>query len=1043
MRAQLLYLLLLVPALSFAQHRITGTITDAADGKSLAGVSITGITSSGSLVTISTNTNGEYALTSSERFIRISCFLIGYESKSLQIDGGNRIDIAMEANNTALTEVVVTALGISRDAKALSYSRQSMNTENLTSAPTTNIVSTLSGRIAGVQITPPSTNTGSARIVIRGNNSITGNNQPLFVIDGVPVDNEVGDSRLTTSGNNELDYGNVAANINPEDIEDIEVLKGPNAAALYGSRAANGAVLITTKKSKGEKFTVTVNSNATFQRISEFPEYQNMFGAGNSFRLEGSGSTNNPDRIPDLSVFYRSWGAPMLGQPVYSINGGQKSYLPQPNNVKDFYQTAGMFTNSISFDGGNKENNYRLSYTNFNGGSIVKDINTNKRHNVNLRLFNSFTKWLTMDAKLTYIHNEVRNRQYMNGSTKNPIYQYAFMVRDDQLSEFQQYKDEYGNEINTHREFLNPYWAINENPNRDQKNQFLGAFNLNAQLNDWLSFTTKFGSEMYWMDGYVFNNRGAQSDPDGSMNTFNNSMFSTNIDAVLFAKNRVGRLGINSFVGVGQFNIGNKRNRQNINSLIQPGLINLSNSSEFPSVSQFESEKTIRSVYGNVSLDYNNYLFVDITARNDWSSTLPTVNNAYFYPSIGGAFVFTEAFSPLKSDVFSFGKLRASYAIVGNDTDPYQLVPTYSFNGIYNGQAYASLSPTYYNPDLKPEKTASMEFGVDLKFLRNRLTLDVTYYNSSTTNQILSAQITPTSGFQRRFYNAGEIRNSGTEYSIYGAPIKREHFSWSIVANFAKNHSNVVSLIDGTDRFQLNTWFGRSVVYAEVGHPYGNIRGRGWKRDEQGRKLVDAAGLPITEPNVFIGNSLPDWTGGLSNTFSYKNMDLSFLLDIRKGGSFYSGTYRRTYIAGNNVQSLEGREAYYLHSYIYGETAGNLRGGYIYEDTFFEDGTPNNRYVSTQSNGFSNVDELQMFDASYIKLREVVLGFAIPKTLFDHPFFSSAKISVSGRNLWTIHKNAPRGIDPEASVTSGNGQGIEYGSLPPAATYGIDLRLTF
>ncbi|ACU05557.1 SusC/RagA family TonB-linked outer membrane protein [Pedobacter heparinus] len=1037
----LLMLFFLFPMYVCAQQQITGKVTDVR-GEPIPGVGVSAMTDGQRFNAVTTST-GDYSIKVANNTKQLTFSYIGMTSQTETINGRTVVNVQLSEESRELQSVVVTALGIKREAKALSYSRQSMDVSTLTQAPTTNIVSSLSGRIAGVQVTPASSNTGSARIIIRGNNSITGNNQPLFVIDGIPVDNETGDTKVTTSGNNNLDYGNIAGNINPEDIENIEVLKGPNAAALYGSRAANGAILITTKKSAGTKFKVTFNSNSTFQRITEFPDYQNMFGAGNSFKLDGSGSTSNPDRIPSLNVFNRSWGAPFLGQPVISVNGSPKAYLAQPDNVRDFYSTAAMLTNSLAIDGGNAENNYRFSYTNYTGGSVVKNINDNIRHNANIRVLNKFTKWLDMDSKVTFINNKVTNRQYMNGSSKNPVYQYAYMVRDDQLSEFKNYKDQYGNEINTHTDFLNPYWAINENPNEDTKNQLLGAFNVNARINGWLRLTAKVGTEMYWVDGYTFNNKGAQSSPNGSMSTINNSLQSTNADLVLFANNKFGKLSVNSFVGTGRFQTSNKKNEQRINSLIQAGLINLSNTGEFPAVTQFASKKIINSVYGSMSFGYNSYLFMDVTARNDWSSTLPKANNSYFYPSIGGSFVFTDAFKDIPKSILSFGKVRASYAIVGNDTSPYQLAPTYSFNGIYNGQAYAALASTFFNPDLKPEKTASLEFGIDLRFLKDRLTFGATHYKTSTTNQILTAQITPTSGYNRKYYNAGEIQNWGTEFTLSGTPLKSKKLEWNMFANYGQNNSKVKSLVDGVNSFQLNSWFGRLLVFAEVDQPYSVIRGAGWQRDEQGRKLVAASGLPIAQGNLVLGNAMPDWTGGFGNSLRYQNFGLSFLIDIRKGGSFYSGTYRRSYISGAISNTLEGREDYYLHSYIYGESAANLTAGFIYKDAYFEDGTPNNKYITPQSNGFSNLDELQIFDASFVKLRETVISYNLTSPFFKKLKVSNARISLSGRNLWTIYKKAPKGIDPESSVTSGNGQGIEYGSLPPFTTYGLDLRLTF
>lgn len=1036
----------LLPFYLSAQLRVTGQVRDAGDASILAGVTVTIVTENGRKPGTYTNSEGTYSLQMPVGAKELIFSYTGMKTVYEKIGGRSVINVQLVTESSQLQTIAITALGIKRETRSLSYSRQSMDVSTLTQAPSTNIVASLSGRIAGVQITPASTNTGSARVVIRGNNSISGNNQPLFVIDGIPVDNEAGDGKVTTSGNANLDYGNVVGNINAEDIENIEVLKGPNAAALYGSRAANGAVLITTKRSSGKKFQATFNSNITLQRITEFPDYQDQFGAGNSFKLDGSGSTSNPQRIPSLGVFNRSWGAPLLGQPVISVNGQFKDYLAQPDNVKDFYQTAAMLTNAVAVEGGNAENNYRFSYTNYQGGSVVEGINKTSRHNANIRVLNKLTNWLDMDSKVTFINNKVINRQYMNGSTRNPIYQYAYMVRDDQLSEFENYKDAYGNEINTHTDFLNPYWAINENPNQDVKNQLLGAFNLNAKINSWLKLTAKLGTEMYWLNGYTFNNKGSKSSPNGSMSTLNNNLQSTNADVVLFANNKIGKLSINSFAGAGIFHTSSDKNDQSINSLIQPGLVNLSNSGEAPVVNQFSSKKIINSVYGSVSLGYNSYLYTDLTARNDWSSTLPMANNSYFYPSIGGSFVFTEAFKTLSSqidNVLSFGKIRASYALVGNDTSPYQLTPTYSFDGIYNGQAFASLSSTFYNPDLKPEKTGSFEYGVDLRFLKDRITFGATHYKTSTTNQIVTAQITPTSGYNTRYYNAGEIQNWGTELVLSGNPVKTKNFSWIMTANFARNNSLVKSLVDGVNSFQLNSWFGRLLVFAEVGQPYGVIRGAGWKLDDQGRKLVAATGLPIAAPNLALGNAMPDWTGGFSNTLRYKNFNLSLLIDVRKGGSFYSGTYRRSYISGAIDATLEGREDYYLHSYIYGETAASLAGGFIYKDAYFEDGTPNNKFVSPQSNGFANIDEMQIFDASYVKLREAVLGYDLPSGLLKRVKVANARISLSGRNLWTIYKKAPKGIDPESSVTSGNGQGIEYGSLPPYSTYGVDLRITF
>lgn len=1045
----LLILVCLVSVTALSQQRtITGKVL-ASDGTPLQGVSVSANVSNFKGATL-TNADGVFSINIPANATSLVFSYVGMQTVAEKINNQSVINTQLTVTPSQLEGVVVTALGIKREAKALSYSRQQMDISNITEAPSTNIVSSLSGKIAGIQITPPSSTTGSARIIIRGINSVTGNNQPLFVIDGIPVDNSPGDNAVKTSGNNDLDYGNAAANINPEDIENIEILKGPNASALYGSRAANGVVLITTKKSSGKKFKVTFNSNMSFQRITEFPEYQNVFGAGASYKLEGSGSTSNPARIPNERVFSTSWGAPLLGQPVYGINGQLKAYLPEPDNILDFYKTAGMITNSISLEGGNPQNSYRLSYTNYVGNSVVAGINKNSRNTVNVRMINKITNWIDLDTKITYSRNTVKNRQYMNGSTKNPIYQYAFMVRDVRLEDYQEYMDANGNEINTHSGFLNPYWAINENPNQDTRDQLLGAFNANISFTKWLKLTARLGTEMTGTDGYEFNNKGSQADPDGLFKTFNNKLNSINADVILTATKKFGKISVNTFVGAGRFYTQTQRRTALITSLIQSGLMNISNSSD-PSISTgFVSKKAINSVYASASLGFKNYLFMDVTARNDWSSTLPIQNNSYFYPSIGGSFVFTDAFKKIPKKILSFGKIRASYALVGNDTDPYQLDPTYAFNGIlYNGQAYATYSSTFFNPDLKPEKTASTEMGADLRFLKDRLTVSYTHYKTATTNQILTAQITPSSGYQTRYYNAGEINNFGDELVLGGSPVQKKNFSWNVLVNYAKNNSKVVSLVDGVNAFLLNTWFGNANVYAEVGLPYGTIRGRGWKRDSLGRKLVAADGGVLTTPNTLLGNALPDWTGGINNSFRYKNFTFSFLIDIRQGGEFYSGTFKRALQSGALAFTLQGREDYYLHTYILGEDPLLTNSGFIFPDTYFDaTGLPNNKHLNPDNaikgKGYFSNEELLMFDASYVKLREIVFGYNMPASLLKKTkLFQTARVSVSGRNLWTIHKNTIAGIDPEASVTSGNGQGIEYGALPPSSTYGFNLILTF
>ncbi len=1027
----LTFLFISVPFLSFSQT-IKGVVSDSI-GQPLSGATVE---IKGTSTRTSTNTDGSYSITgrkplSIEDAIVFS--FTGYKTIEVSFNGNTNINVQLQPGENILNEVVVTALGIRRETKSLSYSQQGVDVNAINEVRSPNIINTLSGKIAGLQVVPPGFNTGSARVVIRGNSSLTGNNQPLFVVDGLPIDNEPGDA-------GSIDYGNNAADLNSEDIESIQVLKGPNASALYGSRAANGVILITTKKGSS-KTKVSVNSSVMFQRLTEFPEYQNAYGVGTSFYID------NTNRIPRAVQNYRSWGSPMLGQPYVTINGETKPYLPQPDNVKNFYSAARLITNNVAVEGGNAANIYRLSYTNYNGTSVVQGFNENKKHSINLRLQNNVNKVLTFDTKINYIRDIVDNRQYSNANGRNPTNLYTHMARTTDLSELIPYKDELtGKEIGTHRNFSNPYWVINENPNRDVKDRVIASFNPEVKINNWLKFIGRLGSDIYWWDGFEFNNIGSvvANNPDGFMRTFNTKQQNFNVEGLFSVNRRFNDFSVIANLGANSFSSDYERREQRINSLLQPGLINLSNAKEYPAVSQLMRKKKLNSVYGSLSLGYNNYAFIDVTGRNDWSSTLPKGNNSYFYPSIGATAILTDMLG-IKSPILSFAKLRASYALVGNDTDPYNLDQTYSFNGFFNGATLASLSTTRNNPDLKPEKTSSFEIGTDLRFLKNRITLDATYYNSTTTNQIITAQLPTSSGFQRRIYNAGKIKNWGYELATRGKIIRNKNFEWETFINFSKNNSRVVELIEGVPRFQLHNNSSFIYVYAEVGRPYGYLRGLGVARDDKGRMLIEDGGnLLIKDTDKGFGTSSPDWLAGIGNTFTYKNFDLSFLFDIKKGGVLYSGSYSRMLVNGVAAETLYGRDDYYKHAVIFGETGSELSGGAVW-DASYANGNKNTRFVTPQNYEYArpNYAEFVMFDASFVKLREVTIGYNVSPKVFAKTFVKGARVSLAGRNLAILHRKTPLGIDPEASSTSGNGQGIENGSLPPNAIYGFNVRLNF
>jgi len=1028
MKKILFFILFLASTSVHAQRiTITGTVSDER-GSPLAG---TTVQVKGTTQGTVTDATGKYSLEASSANVTLVFSFVGFISKEIPVQGQTTINVILSQETLGLEEVVVTALGITREAKALSYAQQGVDVTLINETKSTNIVNSLSGKIAGVQVVPAGYNTGSARIVIRGNNSLTGNNQPLFVVDGLPIDNTPGDGRI--------DYGNNAAALNPEDIESMEILKGPNASALYGSRAANGVILITTKKGSSQ-FKVTLNSNFLLQTITEFPEYQNAYGVGTSFYIDRT------NMLPKGVVNYRSWGSPMLGQPYVALDGETKPYLPQPDNIRDFYQTASLITNSLSVEGGNKDNVVRLSYTNYNGSSVVNGVNDQKKNTLNLRLQNNFTGWFTLDSKINFVRDNVKNRQYSNDNGRNPSYMYVHMARSTALDELKPWKDEFtGMEIGTHRNFSNPYWIINENPNEDTRDRLISSINPEIKITDWLKIIGRLGADIYWMNGYEFNNIGSTqtSNPNGYMSTFNTNQQNFNLEGILSVNKKLNDFSLIANFGATRFDSNYENRETEINSLLQPGLINLSNAAEYPAVLQTTRKKRINSIFGSVSLGYKDFAYIDITGRNDWSSTLPVNKNSYFYPSVGGTLILTELFK-LESNILSFAKIRASYAMVGNDTDPYRLQQTYSFTGIFDDAITAAPGNIMNNPELKPEKTTSYEFGTDLRFLNNRFSLDATYYTTSTVNQIITASLPTSSGYERRIYNAGEIENWGFEITLSGRIIKTSNFSWESNLNFAKNNSLVVSLLEDIERFQLANRSSYMYVFAEVGKPYGYLRGLGVKLDDQGRMLMDPGGSLLTkDTDKPYGTSNPDWLAGFSNTFTYKGFDLYALIDIKKGGVLWSGSWERMVTNGVLAETLFGRDDYYLRTVIWGESGSELTGGAQY-DAYYADGTPANHYMSTQTYEYckSHYADWLIFDASFVKLRELSLGYNFSPDFLSRTHIKSARISLTGRNLFILHANTPVGLDPEASFTSGNGQGIENGSLPPNIVYGINLRLT-
>lgn len=1052
-RSITLIIALLMCLTAFAQKvNIIGIVTDSADGSPVIGATVTSKDKNGKVVSGTTaDVRGQYLLSINPKVeVSLEFSYLGMTTVNSQIAGRTQIDISLEQVATSVETVVVTALGLQRETKALNYSRQSVTAEALSENRTPDFVSSLQGRVAGLQVASPGQNTGSSGVVIRGYSSATSDNNAIFVVDGVIMEN--GAIGGESDG---LDYGNAMGDINPDDIASIEVLKGPNATALYGSRAANGVIMITTKRSEGNnKIKITYGNNTTFQQISEYPSYQNTFGVGMDLSIQTSNIMYSPN--PITGGRYRSWGPMMLGQTYVAIDGVERQYLPQADNIKNFYQTSCLMSNTVTIEGGSKDNSVRLSYTDYRGNSIVEGVNNEAKRTFNLNLFNKFNNWIQLSSRITYVVDDVQNRQYINANNRNPVNTYVHMARSTSLEELRQYKDEFGHETSTNRNTSNPYWIINENPTRDVRDRLTGAFNLTMNLPYGLKLLGRAGLDFYWWSGTTFQNLGGMNDPAGKISEFTDIFKGTTFEGSAVWDRRFGDLSINAMAGASTNSRSDDRRTQNVIGLVESSFIHISNSLEKITPEQNLYNRKTNSVYASVSFGWKDMLYLDGTFRNDWSSTLPIDNCSFAYPSIGTSFIFSQLFNNELKKSISFGKLRLSYAMVGNDTTPYRTSQYYTIGGQFNGTPFTDYNSTRNNANLKPEITVSYEAGLEMKFMKDRLGFDLTYYDSSTYNQIVAAYVTPTSGYERRYFNAGEIRNYGVELSINATPVKTRNFTWNTVVNFAKNNSLVVSLLEEYDVSSITLYSASNCsVNAEVGKPYGYIRGIGVVKNEQGQMIMNDGGDYFeTDANAGFGTVSPDWTMGYLNEFRYKGLSFSFLIDIKRGGVMYSNTYKKMMTNGMTTENYDGRVGYFLAKTIYNEgneelTHGISWGNNVVQREYDVDGKTIGykkveKYYTPSGYEYcrSNINEFAIFDSSYIKVREISVGYSLPASMLRKTPLSNVRISFVTRNPFTLYKNTPDGIDPESAATVGNGRGIENGSLPPITTFGFDIKIS-
>ena len=1031
----LIVLFVFVSGLSLmAQTRvIKGTVTSAVEGEGL----IPGVTVmvKGTTIGALTDVDGKYSITVPTDATTLIFSYIGMKSIEVPIEGRSVIEAVLQPDLIGLNEVVVTALGIAKEKKALGYSVQDVTGTELTKAKETNVINSLQGRVSGAQITASSGAVGaSSRIVIRGVSSLSGNNQPLFVVDGIPISNaNFGDN--TTDGTNR---GNGAADINPDDIETLTVLKGANAAALYGSRAGAGVIVVTTKKGKkGDKLSVSINNTTTFETPLKLPDFQNKYGQGNGglfsyFDGAGGGINDGVDESwgPQLDIGLM---IPQFSSPVNADGTIQPTpWISHPDNVKNFFKTGHTISTNVAMTGGNEKTTFRLSYTDLRQAGMVPNTDFGKK-TLSFSASSNPVDKLTFSASGNYVNATSGNQPGYGYAGTNVMQQFNWTGRqvDYSLLKAKQ-RNADGSIYNwNHNYHNNPYMTLHEDLNKLRRDRFIGNAMAKYQFTSYLSAYVRSGGDIYSNWTSTQNFVGDMDFPTGYYSETVNQFREINSDFLIsFEKDLVPNLNFSLNLGGNRMDRITQQNVGTAPELAVPGVYNVANSSVTPVTTNRYTSKRTNSLYAFGELSYKNELFLEYSLRNDWSSTLPANNNSYLYPSVSLSGVLTDIFN-VKSNVLSFAKIRGSWAQVGMDTDPYQLSPTVSFGEGWNaGTKLLNLfvPNTLPNAELKPQKNKSIEVGADLRFFLDRIKLDVTYYNQKAINQIVDIAVSATSGYTAKTVNAGEIDNKGIEVLLVVNPVRSGDFRWDITFNYSKNKNTVVELAEGIEQFVLGTYWSLQEL-AIPGGSYGVLYGYDFARDPGG-DIIFNNGLPSQGDLKELGNVTPKWIGGMLNEFYYKGFNASILIDTKQGGDLYSMTTTWGRYAGALSETLIGREGGIVGVGVMSD--GN--GGYV-PNTVVADAEAFNKASYVNNIAYSSV-----FNASYVKLREVRFGY----TFKNSPKLPVKDINVSfvGRNLAILSTNVPH-IDPETAFSNGNVQGFEFGQLPSARSLGFSIGCKF
>ncbi|HNP21515.1 MAG TPA: SusC/RagA family TonB-linked outer membrane protein [Panacibacter sp.] len=1014
-----------------AQNRtVKGKVVAASNNAPLAGASIT---VKGKTTGALTANDGSFSLSVPTGPVVMVVSSIGYATleKSVAADE-SEITITLAEAQGNLNEVVVTALGITRQAKTLVYATQTVKTSELTEVrDPNNVLNSLSGKVANAVVNQGSGGPGSgARIVLRGNRSIQGSNNALIVVDGVPIDN-------STNGTASSDFGSVngsdgASNINPDDIESVTVLRGASAAALYGSQAGNGVIVITTKKGKKDKLSVTLNSGVTSEKPFALPYFQNQYGQGNGGEMDVTSG--------------ESWGAKMTGQSITNYLGNPGTYSAQPDNVKDFFRTGTSINNSIGISGGSDKMQTYMSYTNNLIQGIVPE-NDLTRNTINLRITNQISSKFSTDAKITYINQHIQDKP-RTGEENSPVSDIYQIPRNVPITDAQQF--EYTNNVGIPTPttwpstlssiYQNPYWMIGRTHILEKRDRVIGFLSAKYKITDWLSITGRANLDRTFENGENQVSLGTilWSSSGGNYSLYNLNITQQWYDVMVEGNNNITKdLKVNYRVGAIYQDAVYNNTSSNANGLNVTNKFSM-NFAAAPSVSSSGSQVQTQSVFGQANFSWKDVLFLDASLRNDWDSRLPKPYT-FQYPSVGLSAVLSDMITLPKA--ISFLKASGNYAEVGNGGRFGLLNSVYNYSpGAGNG--FLQRSATLPIPGLKPEIVKNLEFGIEARFIKNRIGFTATYYKSNSFNQLLQVNLPVATGYSNQYINAGNIQNSGFEFVLNGTAIKNKNFTWDMTFNFATNTSKVVELSPDIKIFYLGGGFGRSATpVVEEGKSYGDLLAFKWATDAKGNHIVDANGKPVaTSAQEYIGNFNPKATLGFTNTFQYKSFSLRILMDGRIGGTMVSGTEMNLAFSGIPEVTQNYREG-----------GWNLGG-------VTADGSANSKEITSQDfwqiasgKRYGN-GEFFAYDATNFRVREVSLGYNIPVSAGF--FIKQAKLSLIGRNLFWLYRGSSKlnipgldtrkmWFDPDMSLGNGNFQGVEYGAMPSTRSVGLNLQLTF